>query len=176
MALQRNLVKVSNRFQISHQCLKRVKWGKTHRDVKIKFLFWLYLSLKASETSYRSSSLQQVIHIMFISLYTATELDLTVPMIFVVHVSAPKPMIFSILSSSWPSLHCRQGSMEAVQKCRLILYVWLHTWIATRRENWFFCMILVMLWVWQIHLQESKTTPTLKTKTKTLVFCCTFNS
>lgn len=106
---------------------------------------------------------------MFISLYTAVELDLRVPMILVVHVTVPRPMIFSLLSSSWPSLHCRQGSMEAVQKCRLILHVWLHIWIASRCENCFFCIILIIPWVWWVHLEESKTTLMLKTKTKSLV-------
>lgn len=75
---------------------------------------------------------------MFISLYMAMELDLRVPMILIVHVSVPRPMIFSILSSLWQSLHCGQGSMEAVQKCRLILHLWLHIWIASRYENCFF--------------------------------------
>lgn len=108
---------------------------------------------------------------MFISLYTAMKLNLRLPMILVVNVSAPSPMIFSLLPSLWQNLYCRQRSKEAVQNCRLSLHMWQRVWIASRCENYFFCIILSISWVWWIHLQESKNTPMIKkAKTKTLVF------
>lgn len=80
---------------------------------------------------------------MFISLYMAMELNLRLPMILVVNLSAPSPMIFSLFPSLWQNLCWRQRSKEAVQNCRPTLHMWQHVWIASRCENYSFAQFLV---------------------------------